>query len=208
MKNIKNALKVIFDPFSMEFEDSINWIDSYIIEYLQINECSLRLPLDYELSINKILEYQELKYALFTDKNGSNIFVTKNESGYKVISQDYILEINNTIKCIFFDYRIKTGYIKIESSYLGESSKIDKSRIYFWTNEELDKSDDESTQIILPKRIIILKSDIAENLHNNYYDINMILSYLGMEDSIENKDSGKIKNKIATWFKRNKNNIR
>ena len=101
MKNIKNALKVIFDPFSMEFEDSINWIDSYIIEYLQINECSLRLPLDYELSINKILEYQELKYALFTDKNGSNIFVTKNESGYKVISQDYILEINNTIKCIF-----------------------------------------------------------------------------------------------------------
>ena len=107
-----------------------------------------------------------------------------------------------------FDYRIKTGYIKIESSYLGESSKIDKSRIYFWTNEELDKSDDESTQIILPKRIIILKSDIAENLHNNYYDINMILSYLGMEDSIENKDSGKIKNKIATWFKRNKNNIR
>ena len=208
MKNIKNALKVIFDPFSMEFEDSINWIDSYIIEYLQINECSLRLPLDYELSINKILEYQELKYALFTDKNGSNIFVTKNESSYKVISQDYILEINNTKKCIFFDYRIKTGYIKIESSYLGESSKIDKSRIYFWTNEELDKSDDESTQIILPKRIIILKSDIAENLHNNYYDINMILSYLGMEDSIENKDSGKIKNKIATWFKRNKNNIR
>ena len=25
MKNIKNALKIIFDPFSMEFEDSINF---------------------------------------------------------------------------------------------------------------------------------------------------------------------------------------